>query len=150
LPYELLLFVHVLCAALWVGGIFTAVVIAWGLIRSNQIDAVVRFAQYAEALGKVIGPVVGLLLVAGILLVEKLGIGYTTPWVLIGLTAYASSILVGGVLASRAGKRVEALVAEHGTSAPMVAAAVRRLWTLAGVDIVILTTAVWAMTWKPG
>jgi uncharacterized membrane protein len=150
LPYELLLFVHVLCAILWVGAVFTTQVIAWGLIRSRQIEAAVRFAQHADAVAKVLGPAVTLLLVAGILLVEKLGIGYATPWVLIGLAAYASSIVVGGVLATRASKRVEALVPEHGLDAPIVASAVRRVWTLASVDLVILVTAVWAMTWKPG
>lgn len=69
---------------------------------------------------------------------------------LIGLVAYASSILVGGIAATRASKQVEALVADHQTSDPVVASAVRRVWTFARIDLVILSTALWAMTWKPG
>jgi uncharacterized membrane protein SirB2 len=149
-PYELLLFVHVACAIAWVGSVFAAQGIAWGLLRSKDVAGAIRFAQSADVLGKVLGPIVALLLIAGILLVEKIGIGYTTPWVVIGLSAYAASIAVGGVLASRANKRAETLVTEHGTDSPLVAAAVRRVWTLASIDLVILTVAVWAMTWKPG
>ena len=150
MSYELLLFVHVLCAIAWVGSVFAAQVIAWAMIRKKEFSSVVRFAQQADALAKVLGPVVGLLLVSGILLVEKIGIGYATPWIVIGLLAYASSILVGGVLASRASKRVEALVDEHGEGSPLVASAVWWVWALASADLVILTVAVWAMTWKPG
>ena len=144
------MFVHVVCAVTWVGSVFAAQAVAWRLLRANQIPDLVKLAGQLEILAKVLGPAVVLLLAAGILLVEKLGIGYGTTWVVIGIGAYASSILVGGVAADRVSKHVDALVAEHGADSPAVATEVRKLWTIARIDLVILLIAVWAMTWKPG
>ncbi len=150
MSYELLLFVHVLSAIIWVGVVFSAQAVAWGLQRAKDVAGLLDFAKKAQILGTVAGPAVVLLLVAGIALVEKLGYSYTDPWIVIGLSGFVGSILVGGVTANRISKRVEAYAEERGADDPAVAAGVRRLWIVARIDLVILLMVVWAMTWRPG
>ena len=150
MSYQLLLFVHVSCAVVWVGTVFFAQAVAWRVIRARDVAAVGRVARQSEGISKGVGAAVVLLVVAGILLVEKLGISYTTTWVLIGICAYVSSILLGGVTARRIGTRVDALVAAWGVDSAEVARAVRALWTVARIDLVVLAVAICATTWKPG
>jgi uncharacterized membrane protein len=92
--YELLLFAHIFAAVTWVGGALATQVLAVRVRRSSDPPALVSFAHDAEWIGlRVFLPASIVLLLSGIGLVLEGDWGFSTLWVLLGLAAYALSVL---------------------------------------------------------
>jgi Predicted integral membrane protein (DUF2269) len=82
---QLLLTLHILAAATWIGSALALQVIA-GHMRSSTPDAVTdRFAIDAETIGKTLfAPAAVVLLITGVILVAHEHLGWTEAWLLIG------------------------------------------------------------------
>jgi Predicted integral membrane protein (DUF2269) len=89
---QLLLTLHILAAATWIGAALALQVIA-GHMRSSTPDAVTdRFAIDAETIGKTIfAPAAVVLLVTGVILVAHEHLGWTEAWLLIGIGAVVAA-----------------------------------------------------------
>src|SRR5215210_6355583 len=100
--YLWLKFVHVAAVAVWVGGIFALTVINARLARMGEPAAVAALGQQSEAFGRtVIGPAMGIVLIAGLWMAGQFGIPFTSLWIVWGLVGFVVFILLVALLCCR-------------------------------------------------
>lgn len=149
--YEALLAVHIIAAAIWVGGAFAVNVLVTRMQRANQHARVLELGKDFETLGmKVFMPASIVVLLAGIGLVLVVdGFEFTDFWIAFGLAAIAFSIAVGaGYLGPESG-RLNALAAEKGADDPEVQARMAKLANISRFEMLILLLVVADMAIKP-
>lgn len=149
--YEILLFVHVLAVATWVGGGIMLHVIAERTIATNDPVRVGGLLAEAELLGKrYFGPATGVTLIAGIWLVIEGSWGWTEPFVLGGLTGVALSSIIGfGMIQPAAIKAGQGLAASSAIT-PEVSASLQKVQMFSRIDTALLAVVLFLMTVKPG
>ena len=148
--YELLLFVHVLAAIAWVGGVLVVLVTLEVARRSGDRAHVVKALHYDDRLGLIFYvPAALLVLAAGAGLVLEGPWSFGDGWVLAGLGLLVASFAVGFAFFLPFGKRLAAAVEAHGAESDTVAAEVDRIRLVTWVDIALLAAAVFVMTTKP-
>ena len=149
--YEVLLFVHVLAVATWVGGGIMLHVIAERTVASNDPARIGALLADADVLGqRYFAPASGIALIAGIWLVIEGSWGWTEPFVLGGLSGVALSTIIGfGMIQPAAIKAGKALGAAGSITAE-VSTALQQVRTFSRVDTAILAIVLFLMTTKPG
>lgn len=148
--YKLLLFVHVLAAAVWVGG---AVMLKIQSDRALKADPgrAAELAVETERVGtSVLMPASIVLLIAGLWMVFEGDWGFGPLWVKLGLAIYVISAVAGAVFLGPLYKQVGELRAERGAGDAELTARLQRISNLAWVDMALLVAAVFVMTFKPG
>jgi uncharacterized membrane protein len=149
--YELLLFVHVLAAVVWIGGALSLQVLAIRAERSPDGGRVANIATEAEWVGsRIFLPASIVLLLAGIGLTLEGDWGFTTLWVLLGLIAYGLSALTGSLFLGPESGRIGKMIAEVGPQDPEVIARIKRIFLVSRIELVVLLFIVFDMTVKPG
>lgn len=147
---ELLLFIHVLAAATWVGGAVMLKVQSARALKSDPNRAA-ELALETEKVGTtVLMPASIALLVAGLWLTFELGYDFEPLWVKLGLAIYVVSAVAGAVFLGPLYKQVGQLRAERGPGDAEVMARLQRISTLSWIDLGLLVAAVFVMTVKPG
>jgi uncharacterized membrane protein len=93
----LLLTLHILAVATWIGPALALQVIA-ARVRPSTPDTVVdELAADAEAVGKMLfAPAAVVLLVTGAALVVRENLGWTDAWILVGIGALVAAGAIGG------------------------------------------------------
>jgi len=149
--YEVLVFVHVLAVAVWVGGAVVMQALGLRALRSDDPAAVARRAGDVEWVGtRIFAPANVILLAAGIWAVEEGGWDYGDGWILFGLAVWVLSFVVGmGFIGPESG-RVKRLVADLGPEAPEVTARVVRIEWIARIELLLLIAVIAVMVAKPG
>ena len=144
--YEWLMFVHVLAAMVWLGGLVA--LLAFGRRTLSEADpgAVARFVGSLRVVGPAfLAPAAGLVLALGIWMVlDSDAWDFGQLWVQLGLGLFAAAFLVGAVWQSRT-----ALAATRSDDAEARRQLRRWLWGY-GLIVLLLVVAVWDMTTKPG
>ncbi len=149
--YELLKFVHIIAAVVWVGGSFAIQILSFRVMRSG--DAARRAALTAdiELLGtRVFTPASGILLLFGIFLVINGNWEWGEPWIGGGLAIWLVSTVVSSTFLGPELGRVQKLAQAEGPESASVSARVDRLLLVSRVDLVLLVLAIFLMTTKPG
>jgi uncharacterized membrane protein len=147
---EWLMFVHVLAAMVWVGGLAAMAAFAILVIRTGERDTVARFVGSLRVVGPLLlMPAAILVLVFGIwMVVADAAWSFGQTWIWLALALLAAAVLVGAVFLSRA-----ALAAERAVNAGDHLRAVQHLrrwsWGI-GVILLLLVVATWDMVFKPG
>ena len=148
--YDWLLFLHVVAAMVWVGGVVALNVLATQVLRSGEPDAVTRFTAGLRVIGPLaLAPAVAALLAFGIWMVaDSDAWNFGQTWVLVGLGLFAAAFVVGAAFQSRA-----AIGAQRAAAAGDAGEASRQLarWTWGmRLILVLLLVATWDMVFKPG
>jgi uncharacterized membrane protein len=148
--YDWLVFIHVLAAMIWVGGITMLGAFAIRILREDDPTAVGRFLGTLRRIGPlVLAPAPVLVVGFGIWAVlDSDAWDFGQLWIDLGLGLFAVAFLIGAAHQSRA-----ALAAERAAEAgdTVVAAGHLRRWAWGmGVIVVLLVVATWAMVFKPG
>ena len=149
-PYDWLLFLHVLAAMVWVGGGVMLAVSAARVLRDPDPAAVGRFTASLRVVGpRVLAPATVAVLGLGIaLVVDTDAWDFGQLWVQLGLGLFAAAFLIGAAYQSRA-----ALAAARAVERDDDEQARRQLrYWLWGYRLIVLllVTAAWDMTTKPG
>ena len=148
--YDWLLFLHILAAMIWVGGLLTVGALSIRVLRSGGHDAIATFVGHL----RVIGPLVfapAMVAVVGLgtwLVLDTETWRFGQTWLLLALALFAAAVLLGAVFQSRA-----AIAAERAASAGDDREAARQLrrWTWGMSLILVLLVAItWDMVVKPG
>jgi uncharacterized membrane protein len=148
--YDWLLFLHIVAAMVWVGGLVALTAFGIHTLRSGEREAVARFVASLRVVGPfVLGPSSGLVIVFGIwLVVDSSAWDFGQTWIWLALVLLAAAVLVGAVFLSRT-----ALAAERAVKAGDHAQAIDQLrrWSW-GVRLILLLliVATWDMVFKPG
>ena len=149
--YTVLLFVHVLAAALWVGGGVMLHIIAERAVKSDDPGRIGTLLADAEYTGKVFfGPASGVTLLAGIALVLKGDWGWDHIFILAGILGIVISMGLGFGGIQPASMKVGQALATSGSLTEEVRAGLKRIQTLSRIDTLILIVVVFLMTTKPG
>ena len=149
-PYELLKFVHVLSAAIWVGGAVTLRIQAARAEKETDQAAAAKVAQDTERIGKgLLMPASIVLLVTGLWMVLfETDIGFDPLWVKLGLGIYLLSALGGAIFLGPQYKKVGELRAA-GTTGAELDARIARISLVSWIDLGLLVAAIYVMTTKP-
>jgi uncharacterized membrane protein len=148
--YDWLMFLHVLAAMVWVGGLVALAALGLNVLRTGDRDAIARFVASFRVVGPfVLMPAAVLVLVLGIwMVIDSAAWSFEQTWIWLALVLLAAAVLVGAVFLSRA-----ALAAERAVSAGDHAQATQQLrrwsWGIRGI-LLLLVVATWAMVFKPG
>lgn len=144
--YELLLFVHIACAVIWVGGAFLFQVYGMVELRTGDPAVIARFAGNAGTIGeRLFTPASLVVVLAGIGLMIDGDWPWGRLWIVFALVAFTGSFLLGvGVLAPTA-KRIAAVGPETEEGQRLI----RRVFALLRVDLLFLFAIVFAMVVKP-
>jgi uncharacterized membrane protein len=144
--YEFLLFVHVSCAVIWLGGGFVLQVYGTTVERGGDAEEMAQFAGRAGLLGeRLFVPTALIVVLAGIGLMIEGHWSWGRLWIVFALVAYGVSFAVGlGILTPLAKK-----LPTVGPATPEGQAIIRRIFAVLRVDLVLLFSIVFAMTVKP-
>ena len=148
--YLWLKFVHVVAAVVAVGGFLALTVLNARIARAGEPAAAAALGQQSEVFGRtVLGPAMGILLIAGVWMAGQFGIPFTDLWIVWGLVGFVAFILLGVVALGRTGAELGALARTAGPNDPRVTALRQRIAGLGWLSLLVLVSVIWAMIFKP-
>ncbi len=148
--YELIKYVHVVCAIIWVGGAFFAQLLAIRASRSSDPADLPKIGASLAYLGqRVFLPASILLFVAGLILVAQRW-AFSTPWVSVSMVLWLLSALVGALYLGPTSAKVGAVFAAEGPSSVAGRAGLERLFLVSRLELVSFAIIVFMMVVKPG
>jgi uncharacterized membrane protein len=149
--YEFLLTIHILAAVVWLGGGIAMHILGRRVLKRNDPQEIYKFSAEVNIIGmRLYAPMSLILLVAGILLVNEAGYEFSQLWITLAFIGWGFSFLVGVGYYGPQDKKLQALVAADGPTAPGVVANVRQALMVNSIEILILLLVVVDMTTKPG
>jgi uncharacterized membrane protein len=144
--YEFLLFVHVACAVIWIGGGFVFQVYGMVELASGDRAAIARFAGNVGRIGeRLFAPAALVVVLAGIGLMIDGDWPWGRLWVVFSLVTFIGSFLLGVLVLGPTAKRIEVVGPETAEGQSLI----RRVFSLLRVDLLFLFAIVFAMTVKP-
>jgi uncharacterized membrane protein len=147
--YEVLLFVHVLGVAIWLGTGFALLVLGDRFGRTGDNQALQSlFAQSEWLATRIFIPVSLTALITGILLVIEGPWGFDQLWVLLGLAGFAATFLIGLLMIKPESERIATELARDGMT-PGAARAIGTMFARQRIDYTVIALVVADMTLKP-
>lgn len=148
--YELLLFLHVATAVIWVGGATAVQFLAFRAGRAVDPLEMYRVSSSAEWLAtRVFVPASALVLVFGIALVLDGPWSFDQLWIVLGLAGYAFSFLVGLLFLTPETGRIAKGIEAHGPTHETVVARIRRILAVSRFELAVLFVVLLDMSLKP-
>lgn len=148
--YELLLFVHVVCAVIWVGGAFYAQLLAVRAGRSNDPMALPRLGRDIEFLGsRVFAPAAVLLFLAGAAMTLRAW-SFGQLWVAASVGLWVASALAGSAYLAPRARRVSALFEAEGPESVAGRRLIGRMFLVSRLELVSFAVIIGLMVFKPG
>jgi len=144
------MFLHILAAMIWVGGLLAVGLLADQVLRSGERDAIARFVRNLGVIGPLVfAPAMIAVVGFGIwMVIDTDAWDFGQTWIWLALTLFGVAFLIGAVSQSRA-----AIGARRAAEAGEDREAVRQLrrwsWGM-GLILVLLLVATWDMVFKPG
>lgn len=147
--YDLLLFLHIAAAIIWLGAGFLLQVLVWRAERADNAPALMAALNDMGALGNVLFVPASLATFAfGLAMVLVAGWSFTDLWIVLGLVGYATTFAIGFFFLKPRGEAIGAIVAREGIS-PAAVAKGRQLAVIGRIDAVVLFLVVAVMALKP-
>ena len=148
--YQLLLFVHIVCAVIWVGGAFYAQLLAIRVSRSPDLSELPHLARHVDFIGtRVIGPAAILLFVAGVgMTLQAWSFGQT--WIAVSVALWVLSVVMGAVYLGPRVKRAAELFEAEGPTSVSGRALLDRLFLVSRLELISFVVIIALMTFKPG
>ena len=148
--YELLLFVHVLAAVIWVGGAVMIQLMALRVLRADDPLRVTSFAADVEWIGnRLLVPASVILILAAVGLMLEGDLAWRALWVSLSLVAYIVSFVAGAAFFGPESGRISKLVAAQGPDSGEAVGRIQRLLIASRIELVVLLAVVYLMTVKP-
>ncbi len=150
LGYNLIKYVHVVCAIIWVGGAFFAQLLAVKAQRSSDPMELPKFGQTVGELGmRVFLPASILLFIAGLILVAQRW-SFGSVWVSVSMVLWLVSVLVGALYIGPSGVRVGKILEAEGPTSVAGRAGLARILLVSRLELVSFAFVVFLMVVKPG
>ena len=148
--YNLLKFLHVAAAAVWVGGVAALAVLNARVASQRDAAALAITARESAFYGqRVVGPAMGVVLLAGLSMAGLDHIRFTTFWIVCGFVGLVGSVMIGGLATARAGAELSKLAASAPRDGSRMRVLQRRLGFLAAANLLLLFSVIWVMVFKP-
>jgi uncharacterized membrane protein len=148
--YEILLFLHILAAVLWLGGGFLIQALVFRAERTDDVVLLKKLAENSKWFAqRIFIPSSLAVLVLGVLLTIEGPWSFGDLWIVLGLAGYAASFLTGILFLEPEGKRIDAAMTAHGPQSREAAFHIRRINVVQRVEMTILFLVVAVMALKP-
>ena len=149
--YELLLFLHIVAAIVWLGSGLLIQILAVRAERARDVEGLRRVAGEAAALGETLFiPASLATLVFGVLLVIDGPWGFDMLWIVLGLVGYLATFLTGILVMKPGSEKVAAIMErDQGVMSAEAEVEIRKLLTKGRLDTVVLYMVVAIMALKP-
>jgi uncharacterized membrane protein len=148
--YQLLLFVHIVCAVIWVGGAAYAQLLALRVSRSPDPSELPRLARNIDFIGsRVFAPAALLLFIAGVgMTLQAWSFGQT--WIAVSVALWVVSVVTGAVYLAPRVKRAAELFEAEGPTSQAGRELIDRLFLVSRVELISFAVIIALMTFKPG
>ena len=147
--YELVKYVHILCAVVWVGGAFYAQLLAIQVARSSDPADLPKLGRHIEFLGtRVFLPASILLFIAGVIMTTQRW-AFQQTWISIAIVLWLVSALVGSLYLGPKSKRVAQLFEAEGPLSAAGRALLGRLFLVSRLELVSFLVIIALMVAKP-
>ena len=147
--YELVKYVHILCAVTWVGGAFILQVLAMRVTRSPDPGDLPKLGRHIEFIGtRVFIPASVLLLVAGVILTIQRW-EFQQTWISIAILLWLVSAVTGSLYLGPRSKRVAQLFEAEGPASTAGRALLQRLFLVSRLELVAFLVIIGLMVAKP-
>lgn len=148
--YELLLFVHVTAAIVWVGGNVTFQFVGSRALASGEPVRIAALGNDAEWVGlRVYTPAALIVVLAGVAMVLEGDVGFSRGWVIAGIAGFAYSFLAGSFYNGPRSRKVAEAIEAGRAGTPEVDDAIRRLLLSSRIELIVLLFVVFNMAAKP-
>jgi uncharacterized membrane protein len=148
--YQLLLFIHVICAVIWVGGAFYAQLLAIRAGRSDDPMALPRLGRDIEFLGsRVFVPAAALLFLAGVVMTLRAW-SFGQLWVAVSVALWIGSAAVGAAYLAPRARRVSVLFEAEGPESAAGRQLIGRMFLVSRLELVSFAIIIGLMVFKPG
>jgi uncharacterized membrane protein len=148
--YELLVFLHVSCAIVWLGAGLLLSVFELKAERAHDLAALARLGPDNEWLApRLFIPASLLTLVFGLLLVADGPWTLSTLWIDLGLAGFALTFATGIGILKPTAEKLKAVSMRDGPGSPEAARLGHRLAVVSRLDLVVLFAVVAVMASKP-
>lgn len=148
--YDVLQFVHVTAAILWVGGATLLHIIGERAVASDDPARVQSLLSDSEHLAKrFFMPASIIVLVFGIITTINGDIGFEEPWIVGGIAGIVISIVVGAGMIGPTSARLAQRMPASGLD-DEIRAGLNKIRTLSRIDLLVLFAVVFLMVTKPG
>jgi len=142
--------VHVVAAAVWVGGAMMIQALAFRITRTGDARRQADFAKDTEVVSmRLFIPTTWILLLAGIAMVINFDWPWGQNWIVFGLIAFAVSFVVGAGFLGPEGGRIAKLIESEGPDSPAAQARIRRILLISRCELVVLIAVIVNMVVKP-
>jgi uncharacterized membrane protein len=147
--YELVKYVHVLCAVTWVGGAIYAQLLAMRVTATGDPGDLPKLGRNIEWIGtRVFLPASILLFVAGVILTIQRW-AFVQLWISIAIVFWLTSALLGSLYLGPSSKKVAGLFEVEGPSSPAAIALLKRLLLLSRLELGLFVVTIALMVFKP-
>ena len=148
--YQLLLYIHIVCAVIWVGGAFALQVLAFLANRSPDPTELPRVGRNAELIGtRVFTPAAVVLFLAGVLMtIQQWSFGHA--WIAVAVGLWILSALSGAIYLGPRAKRVATLFEAEGPSSAAARQLLGRVFMVSRLELVSFAVIIALMLFKPG
>ena len=150
--YKTFMTIHVLSAIVWLGGGFMITAQAERAKRASKDEDLVAVAISADYWAThLFIPVSLVLLVCGFGMIGTGHLGFSHPFIDIGLVGWVVSFAIGaGFLGPQSGQVKTLAAASNGAATPEILGRVDRILMVARIDMVILLAVAAVMVIQPG
>jgi uncharacterized membrane protein len=147
--YEFLLFAHIACAAIWVGGAAMIQFFGVRVLASGDPNRLAEFAGDIEGISNraLIPASLGAVLAGFGLVWESDFWTIGDDWIVIGLILFAVTFLAGAAFFGPESGRIKKVIQSEGAAAAQ--GRVRRIIVLSRIDLMVLFLLVFDMSVKP-
>jgi uncharacterized membrane protein len=146
--YDLLLFLHLCGAVVWLGGSFILHVMAWRAEHAADPADMSRFFRDMEWTGRIFLPASLVVLASGIILVIDSPITFGSLWVVLALVGIAITVTIGAGVIGPAGGRIARRIEDEGPTEG-VRDEIRRMMSIGRADYTVLALILFDMAIKP-
>ncbi len=148
--YRFLVLLHIVCAAVWVGGAVAVQILAIRVERSDDPTDLPRLARHVEALGNVAFiPAASVLLLTGVVMTAQAW-AFDQAWILVAILLWLVSAVAGAVYLAPRAKRVVALFEAEGPTSGAARRLISRLFVVSRVELLSFAVIIVLMVYKPG
>jgi len=147
--YELVKYVHILCAVVWVGGAIYAQILALQVAKSSDPGDLPKLGRHIEFIGtRVFLPASILLFIAGMIMTTQRW-SFQQTWISIAIVLWLFSALVGSMYLGPRSKRVAELFESDGPTSVAGRALLGKLFLVSRVELVSFLVVIALMVAKP-
>ena len=149
--YELLLFLHIVAAIVWLGSGLLIQILAVRAERARDVEGLRRVASEAAGLGETLFiPASLATVIFGVLLVIDGPWSFDQLWIVLGLAGYLATFLTGILVMKPGSEKLAALMErDKGVMSAEAEVEMRKLLTKGRLDTVVLYLVVAIMALKP-